>query len=399
MSFSSRGPESGPHGPGESARQQAARQEIVRQAEAKVAAAKRAAAAAERAAEGQARRAAQSAAPKSSKSSKSSKSKKGRKARGRPAGSRREQPPTNVSAYSQPKAPTGPPSLNRLVGDDQRRIAALQANQPAAAAAALRDVVADLDAMLVTTANYVRKVGTRRSRQSFQQAIPELVTVSELRALPFDEVAEILGLPTPVMDDLFDRLVRKGGFVRTDRDLMLREIRALRQQLQRASVTRDHGLLDRLMGFVLRIAQVIGLAAAAAPVGAVVVGEPAVAEAIMAGVTALVALAFQQVATYLSQQRAHDKHAATKAHADLLAELAKAGRLATPPAYEGEPAVLRFRLEVRCARARIASLPLAWPEKAQYWQELDDLLLALKHNEYETLDLVQRRLEILPPPP
>jgi hypothetical protein len=394
VSFSSRVPDSGSQSPSDALQQLKARQEVAAAAnevEAEVQAPGR-----------EARRAAERRAGKKSPKKVQAKKRTAPSGQAAPRQSRPADPPAaTATPYQEVEAaPPGPPGLNRLLGNERRRAAALEANQYRAAASALRDVVADLDFVLATTATYISKIGSRQSRKSFQDAYPQWVTVKALTALPFDEVADVLDLPAPEMDDLFDRLVRNGGFIRTDRDRMLRDIRMLRKELQTVAITRNHSLLDRLVGIIVRIGQAIGIATVAAPVGAFAAGESAVNEAIVAGVSSLVGLALQQAVSSITQRRTEHNSAviARKAYADLLAEIGNAGRLATPRAYEGEAAVLRFRLAVRCARARVASLPLEWSHKDEYWLELDDLLLALERAQYDAFDPILRRLETLTPP-
>src|SRR3954462_15867739 len=64
----------------------------------------------------------------------------------------------------------GPPGLSRLLGSEERRAVARAAGRPNTAAAALRDVVADLDLMLLQAAKHVRDSGGKRSRRKFRKA-------------------------------------------------------------------------------------------------------------------------------------------------------------------------------------------------------------------------------------
>lgn len=298
-------------------------------------------------------------------------------------------------------ASAGPPALRRLVRNEQRRTAARNGNRPQMADAALRDVIGDLDVLLATAETHVRTAGDRRSRRQLKKVVPELVTLAELDALPFDEVADFLGIPAAEADGLFAELVQRGGFSRADREKVLQQLRQLRKQLHQVEITRDHSLLDRLLGFIIRIALLVGIAVASTPLGALAVGDPVVSEAIKTGVIALVALALQQTVDAIrTWQTEQDPYVvARKAHTALLTEILAAEALTKTPAYQGEHAVLRFRLEVRCARARVASLPLEWSEKTQYWLELDHLILALDRGSLTTLPPLHRRLEALTPPP
>jgi hypothetical protein len=293
----------------------------------------------------------------------------------------------------------GPPGLSRLLSSEERREVARAAGRPNTAAAALRDVVTDLDLMLLQAAKHVRDSGGKRSRRKFRKAVPQLVTAAELAELPLGEVAEFLGVSAQVVDELLPRLVEVGGIGPDDRAAVLQGIEDLRDQLQQVQIGVDHSLLDRLIGVILRFTLLIGIAIAATPLGALAVGDPVMNEAIKTGVIALVALALQQFADLVAaaRDRDADQTLAAEAHAALLAELTAAASLADVPAYDGEHAVLRFRLELRCARARVAVLPLTWPEKEQYWLELDQVLRSLHNAEFTDFDVQRRVLRELTP--
>ena len=294
----------------------------------------------------------------------------------------------------------GPPALRTLFAHERKRSAARSADQMRLANAALRDVVGDLDVLLATAAAHLRESGHWRSRRRAKKVVPQLVTIAELNELPFDEVADFLGLPATEADSLLGRLTRQGGISREERQQALDQIEQLRVLLQEVEITRNHSLLDRLVGFIGKIALLVGIAVGSTPLGALAVGDSVMSEVIKTGVIALVAQALQHaVDTVREWQTEHDPYVvAHEAHTALLSDLLAAQTLTKTPAYEGEHAVLRFKLEVRCARARVASLPLAWEDKTQYWLALDDIATALDHESATALPGLQRRLWSLTPP-
>jgi hypothetical protein len=260
-------------------------------------------------------------------------------------------------------------------------------------------VIGDLEGLLAFAAAELRaSAGGRRTRKQVKKAAPRLVAIDELGYLPLDEVAELLGLTQDDVDGVLAALVARGEV--TDRDLALGHIEQLRLKLREIEANRDHSLLSALVGFIVKLFLLVTIATAAAPLGALAVGDPVLAEVmlckvIQAGIIALVAIALQQAVDGVQDR--HAEHApyavAQRAREDLLTELTLAKNLTKTPAYEGEHVVLRFRLHIRCATARVSAIPLDWPGKPQYWQLLDQIAQALAHDAPKTLVLIRRKLE------
>ncbi|TWD82382.1 hypothetical protein FB561_3512 [Kribbella amoyensis] len=315
-----------------------------------------------------------------------------------------DKPPTEVRYESSPRedSPQGaaaPPLLQRLLDHEEQRAAARQAGDVSLAGRALQDVVRDLDILLASAAVQLRSGDHPRSRQRVKKAVPRLVAVSALGHLPFDDVADFLGLQRGVVADVLATLADQGVANQEDRRRALQQVEQLRAQLNEIEISREHSLLDRLLGALTRILALIALAIASAPLGALAVGDPVAAEVIKAGVIALVALSLQEASDAVRTWRQeHNPYVlARQAHEVLLTELAASGDLTDAvPAYEGEREVVRFRLELRCTNARLASLPITWPAKHQYWQTLDDLATALADD--RPVDPIRRRLLALIPP-
>ncbi len=277
----------------------------------------------------------------------------------------------------------GPTALQRLLLHERARLVALSAGDRKLADSALPEVIGDLEVLLSSAASVVRASdGGRRTRKQVKKAAPRLAAMDDL---PLVDVAELLGLKSSDVDDVLASLV-------VDRDLVLGYLEQLRLKLPELEVSRDHSMLSGLVGFVVKVFLLI-----AVPLGS---GDPVLAEAIRTGILALVASALR-----LSVETVRDWFperepvaAAERAREDLLAELTLAKNLTKTPAYEGEHVVLRFRLHVRCAAARVSSIPLDWPDKLQYWQLLDQIALALDHDAPKTLVLIRRKLETTPIP-
>jgi hypothetical protein len=295
----------------------------------------------------------------------------------------------------------GPPGHNRLLRHEQARLAALSAGDRKLADNALREVIGDLDVLLASAAAELRALaGGRRTRKQVKKAVPQLVAIDELGYLPLTDVAELLDLSQTDVDGVLASLAARGELSSADRTLALQQIEQLRTKLQEIEVTRDHSLLSGLLGFIAKIALLVTIAVASTPLGALAVGDSVLAEAIKTGIIALVAIALQQVVDGARDWHAeHEPHAvAQRAREDLLTELTLAKNLTKTPAYEGEHVVLRFRLQIRCASARVSSLPLDWPDKDQYWLLLDQIALALDHDSPKSLILIRRKLEATPVP-
>ncbi|SFB40224.1 hypothetical protein SAMN05216266_11057 [Amycolatopsis marina] len=295
-------------------------------------------------------------------------------------------------------SPAGPPALDHLLEHEETRAAARAVGDTRLAGRALREVVGDLDNLLTNAEAQLRLSARGRSRQTVKEAMPQLVAMSSLAALPLDEVADILDLPSENVDTVVASLVRHGGLSPGERHAALKGVEQLRTQLWQAEAAQDHGLLDRLLRFIVKIAVLVGVAVGAAPVAALAVGEPVIKEVVKAGIVALVAMTLQRTADAVRDRRPDPYVAARAEHAALLEELAAARCLDDQPAYEGEHTVVGIRLAVRCGTARIASITIDWKEKQQYWAVLDEITDAVGQHAPPALARLQRTLRALTPP-
>ncbi|MFT7839218.1 hypothetical protein Q5530_24000 [Saccharothrix sp. BKS2] len=290
-----------------------------------------------------------------------------------------------------------PPVLDLLLHHEEERASARAAGNSALADSALVNVVRDLDTLLDSTENHLRRAGRGLSRAQVRRVAPQLAAMS---ALPLDDVAEFFGLPPHRVQDVLADLAQRGSLDPDVRARGLLQVQVLRDALHQVVVTRDHSLLDRLLAFVSRFVLLGVVALASAASGALAVDESVVKEVVKTAVVALVAAALQLGAEQVRSRRAEDARRVTArdAHEALLTELAIAGTLWQPPAYEGEHGVLRIRLAVRACVVRVATIPLDWPEKWVYWDVLDDVNAALHAPSPDGLALQLRRLTALPPP-
>ncbi|GAA4550961.1 hypothetical protein [Amycolatopsis samaneae] len=292
----------------------------------------------------------------------------------------------------------GLPPLDRLFEHEQARAAARAARDSRLASRALREVAVDLNNLLDLSEEQLRLSARGRARQTVKEAMPQLVARSSLAALPFGEVADLLGLPPGKADEVVDALTRRGGLSPGERYDALKGIEWLREQLRQAKVTEDQSLLDRLVRFIVKIAVLVGVAVGAASLGAFAVEDWAVKGVVKAGIIALVAVALQRVADGVRDRGRGPYAAARAAHDALLDELTAAQALSGPPAYAGEPVVVRVRLAVRIGSARIASLSLDWQEKQQYWAILGEAEEAVGSDRLDALARTLRTLRALTPP-
>src|SRR5687767_3756886 len=195
---------------------------------------------------------------------------------------RQAPPPAAPAAYSRAAAqPTSsePPLLDHLIDQEQVRATARAAKDTVLADRALAAVVRDLDTMLDTAARHLRQADRA---QEIREALPQVL--GGLTAVPLVEVADLLDLPRASVDEAWDLLAEHGGITPAGRAAALTAISDLRGRLQQAEITRDHSLLDRLFGFIVKIAVLVGMAVAAAPLGALAVGESVVKEVVKAAV-------------------------------------------------------------------------------------------------------------------
>lgn len=294
----------------------------------------------------------------------------------------------------------GPPVLDRLLQHEEIRSAARATGDIQLANSALSQVVGDLDELLDSAASHLRQSGRGRSRQRVQEALPQLVAMSGVAALPLDEVAEFLDLPREQVEDVLGMLARSGGISPAERHQALRQVEWLRRQLRQVEATKNHSLLDRILEFVSKFVLLGVVALASAASGAFAVGESVLKEIIKTAVVALVAAALQLAANRAFDQRTkRNPHSiAREAHDVLLADLPQAHALWGEPAYDGEHAVIRIRLAIRCCAARVASIPLDWRDKRQYWNLLDAITNALNEDSPAELASLLRRITVLSPP-
>lgn len=297
-------------------------------------------------------------------------------------------------------AAASPPVLELLAYHEEERAAARAAGNVKLADRALIEVVHDLDVLLDSTEGYLSQKPARRARQRVRDAVPHLVAIDAVSAMPLREVAGFLGLPPDRVDAVIASLARHGGIDDADRKRALEQIRWLRDQLQQVEITRDHSLLDRVLRFVSRFVILGFITLTAAAAGAFSVSESVVKEVVKTAVIMLVGAALQlgadQVRVRRDQQDERD--AAREAHAALLSDLAGASTLWQEPAFEGDHAVTRLRLATRMCAARVASIPLEWQDKWQYWDLLDEIAAALATDTPHVLAILMRQLKALTPP-
>ncbi|GAA2693154.1 MULTISPECIES: hypothetical protein [Actinosynnema] len=293
-----------------------------------------------------------------------------------------------------------PPVLELLLYHEEGRAAARARGDVQLASSALVEVVRDLDVLLDSAEDYVRRTGRGRSRRRVREAMPHLVAVSAITALPWAEVGEFLDLPPERVEGVLASLARHGSIDPPQRQRALEQITWLREQLRQVVVTKDHSLLDRLLALLSRFVLLGVVALASAASGAFAVGESVLKEVVKTGVVALVAAALQVGADHVRARGTERgrRDTAREAHTALLAELPAASGLWEVPAYEGEHTVIRTRLAVRMCAVRVASIPLDWQDKWPYWDLLDDLTAALSESTPDRFRVQLRRLTALTPP-
>ncbi|MEU7478219.1 hypothetical protein AB0A63_19700 [Lentzea sp. NPDC042327] len=297
-------------------------------------------------------------------------------------------------------AAAAPPVLELLLHHEEERAAARASGDLRLAATALVGVVQDLDVLLDSVEDHLRQTSRRRSRQRVREAMPHLVAISAISALPWAEVGEFLDLPPDRVAAVLDSLARHGGISPAQRQRALEQIRWLRGQLRQVVATRDHSLLDRLLAFVSKFVLLGFVVLASAASGAFAVSESVLKEVVKTGVVALVAAALQMSVDHVLGKRTRQgRHSAARdEHAALVSELSAAESLWEAPAYDGEHAVVRTRVAVRMCAVRVASIPLEWREKWRYWDLLDELTAALAEDTPDRLRVGLRRITALSPP-
>lgn len=297
-------------------------------------------------------------------------------------------------------AAAAPPVLELLLYHEEERAAARASGNAQLASNALVGVVRDLNVLLDSAESYLRQTGRRRSRQLVREAMPNLVAISAIAALPLTEIGEFLDLPPDRVKSVLASLNRHGGITAAQRHQALQQIRWLRGQLEQVHAAQDHSLLDRLLAFVSKFVLLGTVVLASAASGAFAVGESVIKEVIKTAVVALVAATLQMGTDRLLAERTGQskRDTAQRAHDELLSELSAADALWKQPAYDGEHAVIRTRLAVRMCAVRVASIPLEWPEKWQYWDLLDDLTSSLGEQKPDGFQVQLRRIAALRPP-
>lgn len=292
----------------------------------------------------------------------------------------------------------GADALSQLFEHEQIRTSARASGDAEVANHALRDVVGDLDKLLSHVETHLEESARGRSRQTVREAVPQLTAMSNLAALPLVEVADLLGLPRESADGVINVLARDGGFSPVERHYALRDVKQLREELRQVEISKDHTLLDRLIRFIMKIAIPVVVAIGAAPVAALSVGESMVKEVIKAAVVTLVAFALQGAANRVKEHYLAPDNDLRETHRALLEELRNAQFLVEEPHYEGEHAVVRIRLAVRCGVVRVALITSDWESKQRYWALLDDLDHAIGRGRRDDLARVQVKLQAFPPP-
>ncbi|MEV6874506.1 hypothetical protein [Amycolatopsis sp. NPDC051128] len=286
-----------------------------------------------------------------------------------------------------------------MIEHEQARTAARLANDRKLADDALRTVVGDLDILLGQAEAQLRLSDRGRARQTVKEAVPRFVAISSLAALPLAEVADILNLPATDVSTVTDSLIRHGGLSPAERHDALTGIELLRKQLRQVEITKDHSLLDRIIRFIVKVGVLLGIAAGSALPAALAVGDTIVKEVVKAAITALVALALQRTVRGVLAHGDDLRTTARAAHTALVDELSVITALCDTPAYEGEHTVLRVRLAVRCAIARIATTSVPWNRKQEYWAVLDEITRKLANDPPTTLLHLQRKVRAFTPPP
>jgi hypothetical protein len=242
--------------------------------------------------------------------------------------------------------------LEAVVEADFRRTSALASYRWKGADDALSDVVRGLDDLL-------------------DLAIEEIDAPSPkptpATSHPFDEVADLLGIPA----DELDKVLKNGVPVRrprADRRTAARAVKQLRAQLEQIETTMDHQRLTPLLGFILRVTVALDLISADE--------EPD--PAIQPMVVALAAFALERKTAALPDS--WQDHTAAAVHNDLLEILVDGNE--------------EFPILVRSARAWAAIFPLDWSatKKLEYWQLLAEIPEAIGTSSLQEL---RDRLEAL----
>jgi hypothetical protein len=289
-----------------------------------------------------------------------------------------------------------PSALQQVVEADFRRTSALAGYRWKTADAALIEVVRGLDDLLDLADDGIRNGEPQRSRRQTRKA----ATAAQPTEFPFDELADLLGIPADEIDQAIDREGHPVRRSRADRRTAQRAIKQLRSQLQQIEITMDHARLGRPISVILRLVLALGTSVGPVSVATVVSGDEHLNAVIQTAVGALAAFALERTTTSLPDAWHEHKPAtiAARTHKALLETLVDANALTGPA--DDEHTVLAFRLLVRSVRAWVACFQLdsSFAGKLQYWQVLDDLPDALRNPSADTFQSLHQRLEASTPP-
>lgn len=282
---------------------------------------------------------------------------------------------------------------------NDERLAALRAQDDQLARAALRSVVDDLSLLLDSATRQVMQSGGQHTRKQVKKLAKKNLATATAAELPLAELADLLNVPREQVEIALQSLRTDGGMDLASREAALRQIRQLRAQLQLVVAKDDHSLLDKLVKFIVKIAQALAIAAAAAAAGTLAVGGKSIPfEVVRALIIALITVALKDAAAAIDQHRAtSDSHeTARETLADVTAELASFTSAAgTRSAYELERSILRIRLLVKTFKAQQALLEVEWDGKPICCEILSGLVTQTSSDE---LELALRKLRTVQNP-
>lgn len=285
-----------------------------------------------------------------------------------------------------PAGGDGHPRTYRVLWWNDVRAEALEADDRRLAREARREVVAGLSAMLDVAATRLAESDGFWVRGRVRKLVKRDLAGSTFAALRLDEVTGPLDLPPEPVEGVLESLRTRGAADPAIRDEALRAIEARRADLRTVAEDDDHPLLDEVMPGVLRIFEVLMVAAAAAMVDTLTVGElPVAAEVAAAALTAIAAGALR--AGDAMTGPAGDAVAAARA---ALTELRSALAAFTASARRDEAHQQRLRLLVRAYAAQNSLVGTRWPEKVAYWNTLGTLTTHVGRTAVVNLDTLAR---------
>jgi hypothetical protein len=280
-------------------------------------------------------------------------------------------------------AAAGDPPIDWLLTANNERHDALIAGDVALARSALQEVVADLDRMLDTVKKQLVR-STSADRQRVKRIVKDDLAAAAVAALPLGDVADLLEMSNDQVEVVIRSLRAKGAVDVAARERALAQIKHLRAQLRAVKATNDHELLDRLVSFIVKLAQALVIAVAATVAGTLAIGESLVDGLVVkTAIVALVTLALNSAATAVRERwDKRSPYAVTRESlADLTAELMKFASTSTAsPAYEHEWPVARIRLLVKTCKAQQALIDTQWKHKAACWNVLGELAVILSRS-------------------